>query len=311
MRILVTGACGFVGRYLVPLLAEAGHEVFAAVRSSHCFEGIKATEVELELLDYQQLKTVVQELQPEGVIHLAAQSQVAVAWEEPADTFAVNTIGTINLLNALAQQPIKARILSVGSGEEYGLTAKGGEPLSEEHPCLPQNPYAISKLAAGMMLIQLGKKHQMAVMHVRAFNHFGPGQAEGYVVSDFASQLARIEKYNLEPIIKVGDLSASRDFTDVRDVVEAYLLLLNKATESGIYNVCSGEPRQIQTILEQLLSFARVKIEVFVDKNRLRVSEVPFFVGSAEKIKAATGWKPSRVFTESLEATLKWWRKHV
>jgi GDP-4-dehydro-6-deoxy-D-mannose reductase len=176
---------------------------------------------------------------------------------------------------------------------------------------LPQNPYSTSKLAMGQVALQLARRDNLKVIHVRPFNHFGPGQLEGYVVSDYAAQVARIEKGLIPPVIKVGDLSSSRDFTDVRDVVSAYALLLEKNLESGIYNVCSGIPREIKGILELLISYAKVKVAVEVDPERFRPSEVPIFVGSADKIKRATSWFVERSFEESILETLEWWRGMV
>jgi GDP-4-dehydro-6-deoxy-D-mannose reductase len=310
MRVWVTGAGGFVGRHLVRELARRGHEVIALMRSARPLDGA-AEWVELDLMSQDRLPSLLERLRPEGVIHLAAQSHVRTSWEQPAETFGVNTIGTIHLLTALRTAVPSAKLLTVGSSEEYGLAGKSGEPLTEEHPCLPQNPYATSKLAMGQIALQLARQEGLDVVHVRSFNHFGPGQREGFVVSDFCSQIARIERGLQPPVLRVGDLSAKRDFTAVSDVVEAYALLLERDVEPGVYNVCSERPRSIQSVLDRLLTLAKVPIRVETDPARLRPSEVPLFVGSAEKIRRATGWRARTPWEDSLRETLEWWRCQV
>jgi GDP-4-dehydro-6-deoxy-D-mannose reductase len=310
MRILVTGSDGFVGRHLVPVLVQKGFTVYAASRKS---EGVnnEVINVTLDLLDEQQIHRIIKEIKPDGIIHLAAQSLVKRAWENPEHTFSVNTTGTFYMIRALKDFVPHARFINIGSSEEYGLTGKKGEALKEDDPCFPQNPYASSKLSAGQVAIQLARKDNLNLIHIRPFNHFGPGQRVEFVVSDFCSQIARIENSLLPPIIQVGDLSAQRDFTDVRDVVNAYLLLLQKNVESGIYNVCSGTPRAIQDVLDFLLTQAKLKIDVKIDQGRFRPSEVPMFYGTDRKIHKVTGWYVQRNFEESLLETLDWWRLQV
>lgn len=308
MRILVTGADGFVGRYLVEALMKRRHHVIAGLVHPVA-DLLDVTEtVCFNITDSKQVNTVIDELQPDGIIHLAAQSMVEAAWKNPAETLLVNTIGTTNIVKAVAQFSRATKVVTIGSSEEYGLTGKLGRPLVESDPCLPQNPYAISKLAAGQMAIQLAAKDNLKVLHVRPFNHFGPYQRQGFVVSDFASQIARIEKGLVAPIIGVGDLSAQRDFTDVRDVIQAYIYLIEQDVVTGIYNVCSGDPHTAQEILDIMLSNSKVKIEVQQDKTKFRPSEVSLFIGSAEKVMSAIEWRPKRIFKDSVIETLDWWR---
>lgn len=308
MRILVTGADGFVGRYLLQALMQHKHHAIAGL----LHPGVDLTDTSetvcLNITDSEQVNTVIDELQPDGIIHLAAQSMVEAAWQKPAETLLVNTIGTTNIIKAVAQFSRATKVVTIGSSEEYGLTGKLGRPLVESDPCLPQNPYAISKLAAGQMAIQLAAKDNLKVLHIRPFNHFGPYQRQGFVVSDFASQIARIEKGLVAPIIGVGDLSAQRDFTDVRDVIQAYIHLIERDVVTGIYNVCSGDPHTAQEILDIMLSNSKVKIEVQQDKTKFRPSEVPLFIGSAEKVMSAIEWRPKRIFKDSVIETLDWWR---
>lgn len=311
MQVLITGASGFVGRHLITLLHERGHIVYAGIWHTKENFQMPINTVFLDLMDPYSLLTAIDEIKPDGIIHLAAQSMVKLAWKNPAFTFSANTIGTINLIEAIKRTVPNAKIITVGSSEEYGLSGKAGEPLMEEHPCLPQNPYAASKLAMGQVALQLAGKDNLNIIHVRPFNHFGPGQQEGYVVSDFASQIARIERGFSEPIIRVGDLTAKRDFTDVRDVVIAYTLLLENNVKPGIYNICSGIPHAINEILYLLMQKSKAPIEIREDKERIRPSEVPLFIGSRYKVQQATGWEPKRNFEESLYDTLQWWRTKV
>lgn len=310
MRILVTGAGGFVGRHLINHLKQK-HVVLAAGRSSKSPADLNVPYLSMDITNPASIKEALKQSASDAIFHLAAQSMVKLAWDDPANTIYVNTIGTINLVNTIKDILPLCRLVTVGSSEEYGLTGKSGEPLTEEHPCLPQNPYATSKLAMGQAALQLAKKHELQVVHIRPFNHFGPGQQVGYVVSDFASQVAEIEQNLRPPVLRVGDLSAQRDFTDVRDVVQAYSLLLEKNPSTGIYNVCSGVARSAGEILEIMLNHATIPVTVEQDLHKLRPSEVPVFVGSYTKLNQATGWYPRQQFENSVLETLNWWRNKV
>lgn len=309
MKILVTGACGFVGGHLVARLVKAGHSLVAAIQNPAAVFDASVQKISFELICPDEVRSAVQAAHPDVIIHLAAQSMVVKSWEDPVGTVQVNTLGTLHLLNALREMP-DTLLVTIGSSDEYGLTGQLGKPLTEEQPCQPQNPYAVSKFAAGQLAMQISHKHRLRAVHLRPFNHFGPGQRAGYVVSDFCSQIARIEKGELAPEIVVGDLTAQRDFTDVRDVIEAYALIAEQGLQTGVYNICSGQPRRVEDILKFLLRQSKLKINVKVDPERLRPSDVPFFVGSATKLKASINWEPRRDFHMSLCETLDWWRKN-
>ncbi len=306
MRILVTGASGFVGRHLTPLLLKRGHQIYAVGMETIDNEHIHAYEADIR--DYDAVVSVMEKTKPDAVVHLAAISNVPFSWEKSALTVDVNALGTVNVLEALRKINPKAKLLSVGSSDEYGLTAQKGLPLTEDMPCKPQNPYAISKYCAEQLALKLGEKYGMNVICTRSFNHFGAGQAKGFVVSDFASQIAAIEKGEQEPVMSVGDLTAERDFLNVNDVVEAYAGLVDSDVPSGVYNVCSGKARSIRSILEILLSLAKTKIDVKKDAAKLRPSDTPFFVGDASKLRSVINWRPQRDVREGLANVLEYWR---
>ena len=308
MKILLTGAGGFVGGHLIELLLAHGHELCSMGYGAP--KGLAAEKHrEIDILDKAAVKALVAEFEPEALVHLAAISNVPVCWQNPAKAISVNVCGMVNVLEAFGEVCPGGTFLSIGSSDAYGLAAKVGRPLVEDDVCLPQNPYAISKLCAEQLALQLGKRYGVKVIHTRSFNHFGPGQALGFVVSDFASQVAEIEAGEKLPVISVGDLSAARDFTYVSDVVAAYAALLENDVPAGVYNICSGKARKIQEVLEALLKLSTVQVEVRKDPARMRPSEVPFFVGNGQKLREATGWKPEVNFEEGLGKVLAYWRQ--
>ena len=305
MKVLVTGAGGFVGEYLVKLLKAHNHDIVAiGINNGTFLKELSIPTHVVNILDYPVLRETMQNVVPDAVIHLAAVSNVPISWNKPGLTIDVNIHGTVNVLQALYEVNPKAKFLNIGSSDEYGLTAKCGKPLTEDMPCQPQNPYSISKYCTEQMVLQLGKKYGMNVISTRSFNHFGPGQAKGFVVSDFASQIKAIEVGEQEPVIRVGDLSAARDFTFVSDVVEAYVSLIEKDMESGVYNVCSGKEMTVQEILDMMLHLSSKEIKVEIDEGKFRPSEVPFFVGCADKLSNATGWKVSTDIIDGLKNIL-------
>lgn len=307
MKILLTGAGGFVGGHLIELLLAHGHELRSMGYGAP--KGLAPEKHrETDILDKPAVKALVAEFKPDALIHLAAISNVPICWQDPGKAISVNVCGMVSVLEAFGSACPGGTFLSIGSSDAYGLAAKVGRPLTEEDVCQPQNPYAISKLCAEQLALQLGKRYGVKVIHTRSFNHFGPGQALGFVVSDFASQVAEIEAGKKAAVLSVGDLSAARDFTYVTDVVAAYAALIEGEAPGGAYNICSGKAVDVQSVLDELLKLSRVQVEVRKDPARLRPSEVPFFVGDNTKLKQAVAWSPQVPFVEGLYKTLEYWR---
>jgi len=220
-------------------------------------------------------------------------------------------MGTVRLLDEIVRLGINPRILLAGSAEEYGKVTPEQIPIRETNPLNPSSPYGASKAAVSLLFKQYCTKFGLPVLYVRAFNHIGPGQAPGFVTVDFAKQIAEIEAGKREPVMKVGNLEARRDFTDVRDVVGAYWILIREGSPGEVYNVASGTAPAIKEILEILLQKASVKIEVLKDQTRMRPSDVPILLGDIAKIKAKTGWEPTISLDRSLEDILNYWRQKI
>jgi GDP-4-dehydro-6-deoxy-D-mannose reductase len=252
--------------------------------------------------------SLLKEVRPDRIVHLAARSSVADSLRDPWGTFAVNAGGTVSLLEAAAAAAPEARILIVGSAEAYGEVREDELPLTEDRPLMPLTPYGISKAAAEQVALFYGRTRGLDVVVARAFNHTGPGQEPTFVCSDFARQIARIEAGRGAAVMRVGDLTARRDFADVRDVVRAYGLILERGNPGEIYNVCSGKARSIGEILDILRGFADTSIAVEADPARGRSEDVPTLVGSFAKLETAAGWRPEIPLERTLKDLLDYWR---
>lgn len=303
MRVMVTGSGGFVGRHLVPKLAENGHEPLTVGRtSSSRTEHLRLPELPTSSEAWTK---ILSELKPDAVIHLAGQSHIPTSWQDVGETMRINVAVSAALMQAASSFHNLVAFLSVGSGQEYGH--ENSMSLSEDRTVRPNNPYAVSKVTASLLTDMFGRKNPgQRWLHARAFNHVGPGQRAGFVVSDICRQIAEIEVGKADAL-RVGNTNAVRDFLDVRDVVEAYILLLTHAP-SGIFNVCSGTGRRISVVLEDLLSLATSAIRVEQDPGLIRTVDESYIVGNSAKIHSFTGWKPKRPWRETLADTLKWWR---
>lgn len=303
------GGGGFVGSYLVNHLhRDLGMEVAVTKTQREQLMLENAAVFDLDVLSPVQITAVLKETQPDYIFHLAAQSSVAVSWKNPGLTIDVNIKGCVNVLDAVRGMQKKPRILLIGSGEEYGHIREGECPIREENALRPGNIYAATKSCQNMIGAIYADAYDLDVIMVRAFNHIGPNQAPMFVVADFCRQVVEIEKGQREPVLYVGNLSAKRDFTDVRDVVRAYGLLVQQGKRGETYNVGTGHALPIEEILNRILALTDCKITVEVDTDRLRPVDVPIIEPDITKITACTGWTPRISLDQTLRETLDYWR---
>ncbi len=285
MRVFVTGASGFVGRVLTPRLEDAGHQAIGADR-------------EVDITDSAALERALRVHQPDAIVHLAAMSSVATSWRQPAECFRLNFVGTRTLLRGVEAICPAARVLLIGSADQYATTSAGSRGIDEQTPLRPRSPYARSK-AAAELLGQSAAARGLDVVRIRAFSHTGPGQSDHFVVSSFARQVADIRRGRQDPVLRVGNLESVRDFLHVQDVLDAYLALLDPELPADVYNVASEHAVSIQQVLDQLIAMAEISPNIETDPERWRPTDR--LVGDASKLRALTGWKP-RI---SLEAILR------
>lgn len=308
---LVIGAAGFVGDYLIRELHNNGIDTYATKLPREKFRGKFARVYDLDILDRKAVVDILYEIQPDYIFHLAAQSSVGVAWKDPQLTVDVNIKGSINVMDSVRDLFYRPRILLIGSGEEYGYIRPEETPIMEDNVLRPGNIYAATKACQNMIGSIYSKAYDMDLMMVRAFNHIGPGQASLFVVSDFCRQVAEIEKEIREPVIKVGNLAAKRDFTDVRDVVRAYVKLMQKGKAGETYNVGSGNAQEIRQILEKVVSMSDREIKVETDPNKIRPVDVPIIEADITKLNELTGWEPEIPIEQTIRETLDYWRLNV
>ncbi|MCB9418769.1 MAG: GDP-mannose 4,6-dehydratase [Ardenticatenaceae bacterium] len=310
MRAFITGATGFAGSYLVHDLLAVGHHVTALVHPATSHQSLPehplVETVEGDLLDGASLATAVAQAQPDVIYHLAGQAYPARSWQDPALTLAINAGGTANILQAAVGYG-RPRVVVVTSAEIYGLVEPSELPLTEVSQPQPRHPYGISKWAASQLVAVYWARYQLPVVEARPFNHIGPHQALGFVVPDFASQLAAIKLGQAAPIMRVGNLDAQRDFTDVRDVARAYQILAEKGRPGEVYFICSGRPVSIHYLLDTLIEVAGVSVQIEDDPARMRPSDTPCLYGSYAKIQKGTGWRPQIDLQQSLADALADW----
>lgn len=307
MRVLITGAGGFVGHHLARHLTQSYSEIelHGTLRSEteRPVAAINADRLHvIDLRDDGGVRDLMAKIRPEQIYHLAGQSFVQRSFQAPWETLETNTLMQLNVFEAALHLEVQPRILITSSAEIYGLAQH--MPINEDAPFMPLSPYAVSKVTQDMLGLQYYLAHELPVVRARAFNHIGPGQDERFVAPAFAMQIARIEAGQQEPTLKVGNLSDQRDFTDVRDVVRAYTLLMNKGTAGEAYNIASNHAHSVQHLLDTLLSFSEKQIEVSVDPARLRTSRLPILQGDNSRLVAATGWQPVIPFAQSLRDIL-------
>ncbi len=316
-RSLITGITGFAGSYLAEFLLNKNQEVYGLSNNTENLDNVlkiknKIRLFKVDLLEKPKIEKIVEKIRPNYIFHLAAQSLSPLSVAQPKQTFDINFIGTYNLLEAVRQSKIDCVIQLACSSEEYGLVYPNEVPIKEENTLRPLTPYAVSKIAVDFLGYQYSKSYGLKIIRIRAFNHEGPRRGELFVTSAFARQIALIEKGLQEPVIKVGNLEAKRDFTDVRDMVRAYYLSVLKCKPGEVYNVCSGKAWEIKEVLDYLLSLSKVKgIRIKKDPKRMRPSDLPILLGDYSKFFTTTGWKPKINFKVTLRDTLNYWRERV
>jgi GDP-4-dehydro-6-deoxy-D-mannose reductase len=308
-RVLITGATGFVGAYLIAHLIEAYPDWQVIGTTRHDAQANSGF-VPCDLCDAEAVASLIERMKPAMIVHLAGQSNVPLSLAEPETTLANNILGTLHLLDACRTHAPNARLLIVSSSEVYGPTPPEAQPLQEDRPLRPINPYAVSKAAQEMLAVQYAHSYGLDVVVARPFNHIGPGQTDRFVVSAFARQVVEVERGERQAIA-VGNLDAARDFTDVRDVVRAYGLLLERGERGGIYNIGQGTAVVVGDLLGMLCRLAQAAITIERDPARLRPSEAPVMMADTTRLRQATGWQPVIPLAQSLDEILAWWRENL
>ena len=314
MRILITGVGGFVGGHLLQHILETTPE--AEVHGT-ILPGTRQPNnpmLQCHAIDLKQADIVYQlirAVRPDHIYHLAAQASPRASFDAPWETLENNILSQLNIIKACISAGIAPRILIISSAEIYGPVQPDQLPITEDSPLRPTSPYGVSKVAQDMLGLQYHLSHDLPIIRVRPFNHIGPGQSRGFVAIDFAIQIARIEVGQQAPIMEVGNLSAQRDFTDVRDVVRAYGMLLDKGLPGEVYNVASNQSYSIQMLLDTLRGYSNTAIEVHTDPARMLPVDVPIIRGDFSRLQQTTGWKPTIPFERTLQDVLNDCRQRV
>jgi GDP-4-dehydro-6-deoxy-D-mannose reductase len=304
LKVLITGADGFVGGHLTTFLATNTDAELSGTRllplPDDYEQGIDINWWQLDLRDEDGVHTMLSEAQPDLIFHLAAQAFVPASFDDPWHTLENNIRGQLNIFQSILKLELKCRMLVVSSAEVYGEIRADENPVTENQPLRPANPYSVSKVAQDMLAMQYHLSHGLYTVRARAFNHIGPGQNTRFALPNFAAQIAAIEAGEQEPVIRVGNLEAERDFTDVRDVVRAYFLMLTRGKAGAVYNVCRGEAYSMQHLLDLLCAMSTVELSVRVDTMRLRPLDVPCVIGDATRLRQDTAWEPTIDIHQSL-----------
>jgi GDP-4-dehydro-6-deoxy-D-mannose reductase len=318
MKALITGITGFAGSHLAEyLLAEHPEvEIYGTYRWRSRRENIEHLTAdvhlrEADLRDYSSIHALLDEVRPDAIFHLAAQSFVPSSWRAPAETLGTNITGQTYLFEAVRYLGIDPTIQIACSSEEYGLVHPHETPIKEDNPLRPLSPYAVSKVAQDFMGYQYFQSYGLKVVRTRAFNHTGPRRGDVFVTSNFAKQVASIEAGLQEPVIRVGNLDAIRDFTDVRDMVRAYWLAVEKGRPGEVYNIATGQGIHIHELLDKLIALSDAEVRIEVDPDRLRPSDVEILIGDSSKFRADTGWEPRIPFEQTLRDVLDYWRDRL
>lgn len=311
---MITGATGFAGSFLVEHYAREGWRVHGTYHLTDDDRGWLPAGVTLHRVDLRDrglVSQLVKDTRPDVVQHLAAQSSVAVSWQDPMATLTDNAASQYNLLEGVLAHSRGARVVVVGSCDEYGDVAPEDNPVSETQELRPLSPYALSKVAQDLMGRQYAVVHGLAVVRTRPFLQIGPRRSAAFVAGSFAKQVAEIARGQREPVIRVGNIDLRRDFTDVRDVVLAYALAAERGAPGEVYNIASGRGFTLREVLGGMLRDAKVEAEIRVDPDLVRSAETPLLIGDASRLRWATGWAPTVPFEQSIADTLAWWQDRV
>ncbi len=317
MKALITGITGFVGSHLAEfLLKKGGYEIYGLKRWRSPLDNIQEIKdqvnlVDGDLRDSKSMSRIIKDISPDRIFHLAAQSYVPTSFNAPTDTIETNINGTINLLEAVMAAKIDPRIHICSSSEVYGQVTEDELPIKETNAFRPQSPYAVSKVGEDLISFQYFKSYGLKTIISRAFTHTGPRRGSVFVVSAFAKQIAEIEAGKKEPVLNVGNLESVRTFLDVRDITNAYDLLIEKCEPGQAYNIGGNASMKIREMLDKLLQMSDKQIEVRVDPKLLRSSDVTLQIPDVSKFKQATGWEPEIPFEKTLKDTLDYWRENI
>jgi GDP-4-dehydro-6-deoxy-D-mannose reductase len=319
LRVLITGITGFAGSHLAEYILQhhPAAEIFGIRRWRSRIENIehfidKIHVLECNLVDASSVKALIADVRPDKIFHLAAQSFVPSSWNAPAESLTTNILGQLNIFEALRQSKLTDTWMQIaGSSEEYGMVYEDEIPIRETNPLRPLSPYAVSKVGQDYLAYQYFMSYGLKVVRTRGFNHTGPRRGEVFVDSDFSKQAVEIEKGKRPPVMYVGNLDAKRDFSDVRDMVRAYWLSLEKCEPGEVYNICSGRSISIRELLDLILAATKLQIEIRPDPSRLRPSDVPILEGECTKFQQATGWKPEIPLEQTIADILDYWRERI
>ena len=313
MTALITGICGFAGRHLAQHLLDKGVQVFGTYLDPADRKYLGPLHKQVGLLhadvrNVHKMATVLRKTLPHRIYHLAAQASVGLSLTRPVLTVDINVTGTAGLLEAVKRESPESRVLFPSSSDVYGKVRRKDVPVLETHAVRPENPYAASKLAAEEICRMYVRSYGLEIVIARSFNHTGPGQAKGFVVPDFASQIARLERTRGKAQLKVGNLNAQRDISDVRDIVRGYRLLAMKGRAGQVYHLGSGKSTKIKDVLNMLTAMSSKRVEIIRDPTRQRPSDLPILEADVNKVKRLTGWHTVIPLEKTLMDTLEYWR---
>ncbi len=318
-KILITGASGFVAGHVLSYFFNHPHnfQIHAISRTQPVWDFFpnpaslqsSFTYHQVDLMDMPSITSLIEKIQPDYILHLAAQSSVAESWNSPVVSFMNNTNIFLNIIDTIRLNDNAARVLSVGSSEQYGIVSKNDLPIREDSPQRPANPYAVARVAQEQLAKIYAEGYRLDICCTRSFNHCGPGQSDRFVVSGIVKQFVRISRGIQEPVIHIGNGSIIRDFIDVNDVVTAYNILLTRGKRGDVYNICSGTGRAIRDIVLELSEIFKIPVEIRQEQSQIRPIDNPMIIGSNEKMQKEFGWHPTVSFDQTLCLMYNYWNQ--